>query len=367
VFELAWQNARRQPGRLAASAGAVASSVMLVLVAGGLYLGLLAAIAGYPRSLPGAVVVTEAGGSATMLHSSSHLAADAVRTVTAVDGVTAVHPLYGRLAWLERSGRQALVYLVGIDRHDDFGLPVHVLAGHARPALAEIVVDHVLAHDLALAVGDTLEIGDARLRVGGIASGGNAVLGSYAFVSRGALELAGVQQPSYLFVETAPGVEPEALVARIGALPGLAAMSRATFMQRNQALARQMVLPLIAIIVAITAVVSGNTVALTLYAATIERREEYGLLKALGVPQRWLYGTAVLQSLIASGVGLAVGLVAGWATAGLIELVQPRFVTVLPLWLSAAIALGAVVVGLVAALRPVRALARIDPALVFRA
>jgi len=244
---------------------------------------------------------------------------------------------------------------------------VHVLEGHVRPALAEIVVDRVLAHDLRLGLGDALRIGDARLHVGGIARGGNAVLGSYAFVSRGALELAGVQQPSYLFVEAAPGVRPAALVARIGALPGLTAMSRPAFTRRNQALARQMVLPLIAIIVAITAAVSGNTVALTLYAATIERREEYGLLMALGVPQRRLYGTAVLQSLIASGVGLAGGLAAGRAIAGLIELVQPRFVTVLPVWLCAAIAVGAIAVGLVAAIRPVRALVRIDPVLVFRA
>ena len=41
MFELAWQTVRRQPGRYVAAMGAVAAAVMMVFVAGGLYIGLL--------------------------------------------------------------------------------------------------------------------------------------------------------------------------------------------------------------------------------------------------------------------------------------------------------------------------------------
>src|SRR5689334_23729408 len=102
---------------------------MLVSIAGGLYLGLLDAMISYPRSLPGEIVVAEAGGSATMLHSSSHLPQDAAETLRNLPGVQAAWELYGRLAWLEREHRQALVYLVGVGRESTFGLPVRVVAG----------------------------------------------------------------------------------------------------------------------------------------------------------------------------------------------------------------------------------------------
>ena len=87
VLDLAWQTVRRQPGRYVAAMGAVAAAVMLVLIAGGLYLGLLEAMISYPGSLSGEIVVAEAGGSATMLHSSSHLPKDAAETLRKIPGV----------------------------------------------------------------------------------------------------------------------------------------------------------------------------------------------------------------------------------------------------------------------------------------
>src|SRR4029453_14744477 len=96
--------------------GAVAAAVMLVFIAGGLYLGLLDAMIRYPRSLPGEIVVAEAGGSGTMRHSPSRLPREAAWTRRKLPGVQSAYELFGRLAWLERGGRQALVYLVGVGR-----------------------------------------------------------------------------------------------------------------------------------------------------------------------------------------------------------------------------------------------------------
>jgi putative ABC transport system permease protein len=366
VFELAWQSIRRQPGRYAAAVGAVAAAVMLVVLAGGLYLGLLEAMIRYPRSLPGEIVVAQAGGSATMFHSSSHLPVDAADTVRRLPGVASAWELFGRLAWIEREGRQALVYLVGVGRQTTFGLPVQLRAGKARPEFDEIVVDEVLARDLRLGMGDTLRIGAVELTVVGISAGGNAVLGTYAFVQRGALVLGGIGEPSYVFVHAGPEVTVGELVARIGQEDGMHAMTRETFGSANQALARQIVLPLIAIVVGIACAVGGTIVGLTLYTVTMERREEYGLMKALGLPDRSVLGAAFAQGGIATALGVVVGIAIGWVLSIAVAVVEPRFVTTMPAWLALAVAAGAIVTGALASMIPVRAVSRIDPALVFR-
>jgi putative ABC transport system permease protein len=366
VLELAWQTVRRQPGRYVAAMGAVAAAVMLVFIAGGLYLGLLEAMIRYPRSLAGEIVVAESGGSATMLHSSSRLPKDAAETVRKLPGALSAYELYGRLAWLERGGRQALVYLVGIGRQSAFGLPVHVRAGKARPEFDEIVIDEVLARDLRVGIGETIKVGVVELRVVGIAAGGNAVLGTYAFVQRGALVLGGIQEPSYLFVQVGPEVTVGEMIRRIDQEDGMHAMTREAFRAANQALTRQIVLPLIAIVVGIACAVGGTIVGLTLYTVTMERREEYGLMKALGLPDRAVLGAAFAQGGIATGAGVVVGLLFGWMLSLLVSLIEPRFVTTMPSWLTFAVATGAIVAGAVASMIPVRAVARIDPALVFR-
>ena len=364
---VAWQNVRRQPGRFAASAGAVAVAVLLALFVSGLYLGLLDSIIEYPRSLPGDVVVAEEGASVIMIRSSSRLPTDTERVVAAVPGVAGVTPLYGRMVWFDVRGREALAFLVGLYTTDVEGGPPRMLEGHARPRVDELVVDRVLAAEFGLRVGDPFEQFGARLRVGGIAAGGNAMVGTYAFVHRGALLLAGVGTPSYLFVHTAPGADPAAVAQAIDALPGVAAYTRARFLEKNQALARQVVLPIIGVMLAVCLVIGATFAGLALYTQTVERRREFGTLLAVGLSRRQVYATVLLQSAIVTVVGLLAGLAGAAGLSRLLVALQPRYVTVVPLWLTGAVAAATVVVGVVAALVPVRLLARLDVAQVMRA
>jgi len=239
-------------------------------------------------------------------------------------------------------------------------------AGEAHPDFGEIVIDEVLARDFRVRVGDTIRIGIVDLRVVGIAAGGNAVLGTYAFVQRGALVLEGVQEPSYLFATVGAERTIDEMIDRIDREDGMHAMTRGAFQSANQALARQVVLPLIAIVVGIACAVGGTIVGLTLYTVTMERREEYGLMKALGLPERAVLGAAFVQGGIATGAGVVLGLVTGWVVSALVSVVEPRFVTTMPIWLTLAVAAGAMLAGALASTIPVRAVSRIDPALVFR-
>jgi putative ABC transport system permease protein len=242
-----------------------------------------------------------------------------------------------------------------------------MLAGRRVPRIDEIVIDRVLAHDLRVGLGDRLVVGDVRLRVGGIADGGNAVVGSYAFVSAGTLAAGGVHEPGHLFAEVAPGHDPATVGARLAAIPGLRVRSRDAFVAQNQALARQLLVPLIAILATVSAVVGGAIVALVLHASAVEHRTDWGLLSAIGLSAARLVGTVVWQAVIATAFGVAAGLAAARLLAAALPLVEPRFVTLIPLWLDGLVAVVATAIGLVASVAPVRAVAAVDPGEVFRA
>lgn len=365
MLSIAWQEIRAAPLRFAASIASIAIAIVATLVTAALYLGLLEGIVSYLQTLDGDLVVTEPGGSAVVLRSSSSLPPETVAQVERVPGALTVHALYGRRVWLQVADREALVFAVGLYRTDRAGGPVRVLAGESRPRIDEIVVDRVLARDLDLDLGDEVEFGRARLRVAGIASGGNAMVGTYAFVHRGALMLAGAGPPSYLFVRAAPGVEPVALAREISSL-GLRVFTRERFVARNRAMAEELLLPVLLLLIAVAAAGGGAVVGLTLYTAALDRRADYGLLKAIGFSDRRLCGTAVLAAGIATSAGLALGVTGAFLVVALLGAYEPRFEATVAPWLLAAVSVGTVAVGMVATLLPVRAIARVDPGLVLR-
>jgi ABC-type lipoprotein release transport system permease subunit len=362
---LAWRHVRRHPRRFAACAAAIASSVVLVCVAAGLYGGLLGSVSAYPDSLPGDFVVAQAGSAAQLSHSSSVISPDTERAVRALPGVARVEALYGYMGWLERDGRQAIVFLVGLGPGDRFGRPQRIVAGRRKPKLFEIIVDRTLAHDLRVGIGDRLQLGDASLPVVGISDGGNAVLASYAFVHKGALALAGRTRPSYLFVTAEPGTARD-LAGHLAAVPGARVFTRPEFHAMNQGLTRQLVLPLVSITITLSALVTGIVVASTLYTATVERRADWGLMAAIGVPSRNVEGQVLAQGVLVGVAGTAAGLLATAALTYAIPAIEPRLAVATPAWVLTITALGALAIGLVAAWGPTRAAAAVDPAEAFR-
>jgi putative ABC transport system permease protein len=366
VLALAWQTVRRQPGRFLALATVVALPIVLVLVVSAVYVGLLDAMIAYPSSLPGDVVAVESGATPIFMRSGSRLAPDVLAEVRAVPGVAGVDPLYGRLVWVQCGGRGAFVYVIGIFPDDRVGGPLRLLAGTLPAELDEIVVDRVLADDLGLALRSSLRVGEARLRVSGIAAGGNSVIGTFAFANRNALGLAGVDTPSHLFVAASPGVDAAMLRRRVARVPGVRAYTRAEFLDDTLSLAKRFYRPILVVIAGLSAAVAATILALALAGTLREQRSDFGLLAALGLSRGQLYAAALWQAVLVTGLGAAAGVVAGQAASSALSAAVPRFATHVPWWLAAMAAAGALAIGIVAALLPVRSVARVDPADVFR-
>lgn len=366
MLAIAWETVRREPGRMAALAAAVALPTLLVVVVTAVYVGLLRALVAFPATLGGDLVVLAAGGSPMFLRGSTPLPPDALATVATVPGVARVDPLHGRLVWVESGGEAVPVFVVGLLPHDGFAAPLAVVEGPARPPFEGILVDRVLAHDLGLARGASLRVGPARFRVRGITAGGNAVLGSFAFVHRDALVLAGMDTPSHLFVTLDAGADTTTVAEAIARGGALRVWTREAFLAANQALARRFYRPLLAIIAGIAAGVGGLLLALTLRASVLERREDWALLRALGAGRGRVVATALWEAGLAATAGVVLGLGAGLGLASLVEILEPRFVTEVPWWLALSVAAGGLAAALLGAVGPARAAARTDPALVLR-
>jgi len=102
------------------------------------------------------------------------------------------------------------------------------------------------------------------------------------------------------------------------------------------------------------------------YTATLARRKEYGVLKALGARSAYLYRAVLAQALISVGLGFALGLL---ITIGLSAIV-PYLGVNLSLQINGASlirvgSLSILIAGL-SAMLPIKQIAGLDPALVFR-
>jgi putative ABC transport system permease protein len=106
--------------------------------------------------------------------------------------------------------------------------------------------------------------------------------------------------------------------------------------------------------------------ALTVYIATLSRRREYGILKAVGARNRYLYGTVLAQALYSVMGGFALAL----AFTFLLSVALPNLASTLTLQISGAsllkVGIASLVVAALSALLPIRQIADLDPAIVFK-
>ena len=159
----------------------------------------------------------------------------------------------------------------------------------------------------------------------------------------------------------------EAVVERIEEdVSGVTAQTRVAFAEQERRLVNDMAGDLLAIMNLAGFMTGLAVVALTVYTATLARRSEYGVLKALGARNSRLYGVVLAQALFSVALGFVVGL----AFTLLLSAIVPALGFNLPLQVGAASLLkvgsASLVIAALAAVLPIRQIAGLDPAAVFR-
>jgi putative ABC transport system permease protein len=205
--------------------------------------------------------------------------------------------------------------------------------------------------------------------VAGLTSGTSAILYSIAFISVDDFaRLRGSRNTvSYVWVRAAPGVTPEALGSRIErAIPAVTAQTRQEFAAQERRVVNTMSTDVINIMNLVGFLIGLAVVAITVYTATLSRRAEYGVLKAVGARNTDLYRVVLSQAFLS----VALGLVLGVAFTLLLSVIVPTLVVGLFPSVSSGSLLKAGAMALIiagfSAVLPIKQIAGVDPARVFK-
>lgn len=221
--------------------------------------------------------------------------------------------------WKEPNGRTESVAIVGCDPDVPLGRPWNMSAGDVLELKQpnSVIIDRIYTGKLdAPAIGSRAEINGYRARVVGFTQGIRSfTTAPYVFTTfKNALDYANFadDETNFVLVKAAPGVDIKTLQAALQArLPDndvyttaeFSAMTRRYWMFTTGAGVAVLMAAVLGLIVGIA------VVAQTIYATTMDHIREYGTLKAMGAPNRYVLGVILQQAAFAAAMGYAIGMV----------------------------------------------------------
>lgn len=358
---IARRNLMADGRRLLAGVLGVGLALMLVLLLDGLWQGVQRQASAYPDKVGADLFVTQRGVR-DFLGETSGIPRSTVDTVQSTRGVTWADPVRGQFVVFDLHEKKIAAYVVGSvpGRH---GGPWALASGRVPRADTEIAVDRALARRHGLKVGDQLEIGGTTLRVVGLAQA-SAPMTGFVFMTHDATD-ALFRTPdttSFVLVGTR---HPGAVTNRLR-VQGLSVLTKEQVAANDRGLYTSIFGSPLKLMVGVAFVVGALVVALSIYASVIERRREYGIIKAVGASGWTIAGIVLRQTLVLSVIGLFVGCGLFIAGRALIAELRPQFSVVLT-GTGLLRALGAaMLMGFVASIVPARRVAAAEPATIYR-
>ena len=343
----------------------VTSALLLVLVLRGIFAGAIDQVTRYIRTSPAEVFVSQ-DGVKTMHMSASALPPDAAGQLRSVAGVAWVSPIgFASGSVAGPQGRQ-LSYLIGYDTGTGRGGPTEIVTGRA-PEAGEAVVDELAAESLGVGLGDTVTVLGARLQVVGLSTGGSSITNTTVFVAQPEFAKIRGALPAYLLVGTDPDADASTVADRIRqSVPTVTVQTREEIAASEAQIVTDMSADLLRLMSTIGLLIALAVIALGLMTATLNRIREYAVLKALGATISRLAGSVTVQVLwtvaLASLLATTFAQLLSWA----LPLFAPSVSISLTWGALTRTMLGALAVGLLAALWPLHRIATLDAATAFR-
>ena len=383
--------------RLAISVGGVALSVLLISLLLSLYRGWDEKVGGFVEDSSIDVWIGSEG-SKDFLSAASLLpfdatkgpdpcveaAGEAIRSGTAtgppirVEDVQECRPLIVRpmegvrvkviSGDTEKIGAKMDLQFIGFDLGTRLGGPIKIVEGEGNPTGNQVVVDEALSKRFGVDVGDILRAGGRDWDVIGKSSGGDFIAVQTVFVSfKEAQDALGYEGKTTFWVtRLKKNTDPDLFVASITD-PKVVAYTRADFAENTRQRILSNVLPILLAVLGLAFIVGLAVAGLTIYTATVEKAREYGILKAVGFKNSYLYRVVLEQSLVTGVLGFAIGSGLTVAVSPFARDFVPQFVTFVKWQDILAVAGATLVMSAIAAYVPVRRLASIDPVAVFKA
>lgn len=347
--------------RFAAGVVGVGLAVMLILLLDGMWAGIRSQTTLYTDRV-GADLYVLQPGVRDLTAGASTLPVATVDTVRADPEVEWAAPVRSTYSILQLHDTKVAVSVIGAEPGQPGGA-WSIIDGRAPQADDEIVIGSLLADRHRITVGDRLDVMGRRFNVVGRADT-NGFMMSYVFVTHDALDglTGGADTTSFVVVGTD---RPIAVAERLAG-DGLNVLDRRTVAANNLRFAVGIFGSPVRLMAAIGLAAGTMIIALTAYTAVIERRREYGIVKAIGGTRRRLVSLALTQT----GALAAAGLGAGWVLFALGRFVivstRPQFDVIVTAAATGRAALAATVMALLAAVVPARRLATLEPAVAYR-
>jgi putative ABC transport system permease protein len=366
---IALRNLLADPKRLVVSVASMVLSVVLIGFQLAVWAGVSGQITTYIENTGAQIWVVQ--GGATDLFSTSIVPQELETEVAQVPGVDRAAGIYAVYTSINVNDVHAGAYLIGYDTATGLGGPWNLVLAPARPlADDEVIADRHFVSRTGLRPGDRFPLLDREFRLAGISAETSALGCQYLFLRREAVDRLwpeGSPIFTHILVWLRDAAEKEAVAAEIARLaPGIRPLHAEAFARNTRDYVGAFILPLV-ICAALLGIVVGLAIpGFMLYTMTVDRIEEFALLKALGAGRRVVAGVVLIQASIIAAAGCAFGLpachaliaVANRFVLGLSAVLEPASASLVVLALAA--------IAVLASLLPIRRVLRVDPASVFR-
>lgn len=371
---VARKNLLSERTRLAISVGGVALSVFLIGILLSLYRGWDETVGEFVEMVPADLWVAS-DGATDFIQAGSILPGSIEGQLDLLPEVETVSPLVVRPMELAREGGKADdtvdVQLVGYNPAIGLGGPLEVVEGKSPPGPGEVVIDEALSERSGVEIGDRLSRGAETLTVVGKAAGGDFIFTQVAFVTLDTasefLDLDPPDQRTFFLLALHDPGQTEALAERLeAAAPSITFFTGAEFANETRERILGNILPILIVVLVVAFIVGLAVAGLTIYTATVEKSREYGILKAEGFTNPYLYRVVFEQSLVTGILGFLLGTSATILAAPFAQDTVHQFVVFVRWQDILGVAGITLLMALIAAYIPIRRLAEIDPVTVFK-
>jgi putative ABC transport system permease protein len=359
--------------RLAISVGGVALSVFLIGILLSLFRGWSQQVGDFVERVP-ADLWAVSDGTTDFIAAGSVLPDSVGNQLRIAPEVEVVSPLIVRPMEMYKEGeppdKTFDIQLVGYDPTIGLGGPLEIVEGKRHPGPDEVIIDSETHDRYGVNINDRIVRGTRALTVAGIAKGGDFVYTQVAFVTLDTainfLDMDPKLRTFFVVTLKDPSQAP-ALAERLEtATPGVKYVSGKEFADETRERILGNILPILIVVLIVAFVVGLAVAGLTIYTATVEKAREYGILKAEGFTNPFLYRVVFEQSMITGVLGFAVGAGFTLLIAPFAQDTVPQFVVFIRWQDILGIAGATLLMALIAAYIPVRRIASIDPVSVFK-
>jgi len=354
--------------RLSISIGGVALALSLIFSLNAIFAGVEERITAYINNSGADIFIAQSGVQNMHMASSSmpETVEDEVKTIPGVEFVTPINYVPNMVVV---GDERNLAYIIGLPPDAKLGGPWKIFKGSRHPKSGEAIIDRFVAEKTGISIGDEVEIFGRQFVVAGLSEETASLVNSFAFISRSDFSTVrgGANTINFLLVKARPEENPERLAETIEAqLGNVTARTTAAFSMLEKKVVKDMSTDVINLMNLIGFLIGLAVMALTVYTATLSRRSEYGVLKALGARNSYLYTTVIAQALISVVIGVAVGTIFTWLVSKIILGLGLNLTMNITAISLAKVGSLALLIGCFSAVLPIRQISKLDPATVFR-